>query len=461
MFVRILGFGALGLCLSSAAWAAPTVRACAAGDDVPAGYAGAAQPNLAGSPPFTGYVQLFWSSAWDVQAWVYNDSAHPERLIVRMLSNGTKKCSVVDDAAHDLRMLDVRTGNQNDTITLEHETTGAAISRPPGNNNAAIHVVAQARGGSDTLATAMSGGSTDVCQYLVGGAGADSTIRGYTNVNCGIGGSMAAIAAPAGATERDNFEAWCDATAGGPTTVDGIDNIELRGSAAQIAFGCEGADKLIGGDGNDVLWGDLGEDTGDDLLSAVTPPTGSDAWDDQLIGDDGDDLMNGEWGEDVLHGDAGDDTLDGYTGDDEFFCGMGDDTVTAGDGADEVWGSDGADIVDGGPGNDRLHGNDGDDSLHGGDDNDTLCGGGQFDAYDGGGGENKLYHPVLSDPPTGSDIPDASDAGAGASNRCSNFSYDLGGTTLPFGENPTGACTNDLPSSASDAAYLSACPNEI
>ena len=102
---------------------------------------------------------------------------------------------------------------------------------------------------------------------------------------------------------------------------------------------------LVGGDGDDVLFGDDG--------------------DDQLYGGDGDDILIGYNGDDHLEGGAGDDSLSGNEGDDRLFGGAGDDSLYGGDDDDEdlLDGGDGDDQLDGGPGNDWLFGGDGDDEF--------------------------------------------------------------------------------------------------
>jgi Ca2+-binding RTX toxin-like protein len=65
------------------------------------------------------------------------------------------------------------------------------------------------------------------------------------------------------------------------------------------------ADLIFGGAGNDEIFGEGGNDT--------------------IIGGDGDDRLFGRWGDDVILGGAGDDRMGG---------GVGADTVTGGEGSD-------------------------------------------------------------------------------------------------------------------------------
>lgn len=126
----------------------------------------------------------------------------------------------------------------------------------------------------------------------------------------------------------------------------------------------------------------------------------------------GNDTLIGGMGDDVLYGEDGDDTLEGGSGNDQLFGGDGNDTITGGSGNDYVEGGDGNDIIDtSGPNNtnlpdrgfpsyngfpavpadpdgfndrDTVYGGDGDDTITTGDDNDTIFGGAGNDTIDGG-----------------------------------------------------------------------------
>ena len=102
--------------------------------------------------------------------------------------------------------------------------------------------------------------------------------------------------------------------------------------------GNEGDDRLVGGDGKDIL---LGGEGNDQLVGGNQ--------DDQLSGGDGDDVLIGGGAKDRLNGDAGNDILSGGFGADRLFGGSGNDTLTGGDGGDtfrfEVSGGSDADQV--------------------------------------------------------------------------------------------------------------------
>ena len=67
--------------------------------------------------------------------------------------------------------------------------------------------------------------------------------------------------------------------------------------------------------------------------------------------------------------------------DDKLYLTDGNDTFDAGLGNDEIWGGNGDDIINGGEGDDTLYGNDGNDTLIGGKGNDKLKGGNGNDTY--------------------------------------------------------------------------------
>ncbi len=124
-------------------------------------------------------------------------------------------------------------------------------------------------------------------------------------------------------------------------------------------------DTLIGGAGNDMLFGNAQTDT--------------------LDGGAGDDTLDGWTGDDQINGGDGDDVLIGYYGDDEIDGGAGNDTIFTGRQA-EFGGNSGADTINGGDGDDVfvvdqsndghvLTGGDGDDSYifrYAQDDNATI-----------------------------------------------------------------------------------------
>lgn len=93
-----------------------------------------------------------------------------------------------------------------------------------------------------------------------------------------------------------------------------------------ILSGTDGPDHLIGGTGNDFLYGH----GGDDRLEGG-------AGSDQLMGHAGNDTLLGGAGNDYIYAGAGDDLIDGGAGNDDIISGPGNDTLTGGDGADRFF----------------------------------------------------------------------------------------------------------------------------
>ena len=85
-------------------------------------------------------------------------------------------------------------------------------------------------------------------------------------------------------------------------------------------------DTMIGGKGNDILYGKDG--------------------DDELFGGDDNDYLSGDAGNDYLYGGAGHDDLRGYDGNDILFAGAGNDRLAGYDGAD-TFAFSGTEILDG------------------------------------------------------------------------------------------------------------------
>lgn len=171
-------------------------------------------------------------------------------------------------------------------------------------------------------------------------------------------------------------------TQGADTLVGGADD--------DVIYGFEGADTLKGGGGNDVLAGNEGNDVlqggdGDDYLlggagnDTIDGGAGNDwaAYEDAAAGVKVDLTLNGAQntvgagtdkliGIENVYGSAFNDTLIGSAAANMMVGGAGNDTVSGGKGDDTLWGSDGHDTLDGGDGDDYLVGGAGDDLIKGG-----------------------------------------------------------------------------------------------
>ena len=184
------------------------------------------------------------------------------------------------------------------------------------------------------------------------------------------------------------------------TLIGGTGNDYLDGgNDDDVLDGGDGADTLIGGAGNDTLNGGHDDDSvdggaGNDWLTG-------DLGNDTVRGGDGDDSVFGAEGDDVMFGDAGNDSMEGWLGNDSMYGGdgddymdasVGDDLLEGGDGNDTLLGGSdiGADTLRGGAGNDELSAGGGDDILDGGEGADVLFAADGNDLLDGGAGDDTL-----------------------------------------------------------------------
>ncbi|MHC8302408.1 retention module-containing protein [Pseudomonas sp. ZS1P83] len=108
-------------------------------------------------------------------------------------------------------------------------------------------------------------------------------------------------------------------------------------STFDVSGAHDGDDTLLGGAGNDIIFGQGGDDK-------LYGGSGNDI----LLGGTGNDLLNGDAGNDFLIGGTGTDTLDGGAGNDTLLGGTGNDSLIGGSGADTfVWkaGDTGSDVI--------------------------------------------------------------------------------------------------------------------
>ena len=155
-------------------------------------------------------------------------------------------------------------------------------------------------------------------------------------------------------------------------------NDSLYGRAGDDTLtGGAGADRLLGGDGTDtasyasspaavrvILEDGSGEDShaqGDTLINIenlIGSGAGDELWGDfnanRLEGGEGDDILNGLFGNDTLIGGAGNDTFSGGMGNDTLIGDDGNDNLRAGAGDDRLYGGAGNDNLFGGPAADRF-----------------------------------------------------------------------------------------------------------
>ena len=140
-----------------------------------------------------------------------------------------------------------------------------------------------------------------------------------------------------------------------------------------------GANKWLGGDGNDIIY--CRREASDDLISTVTG-TYNRTDSDQITDNITIDLSKGTYDGSSLSG-TGTFTFEGI---ETVLCGKGDDTLTGNDKDNFLFGDEGDDTQNGGAGADVVNGGSGDDTLVGGEGDDTLWGFTGADTLTGGAG---------------------------------------------------------------------------
>jgi Ca2+-binding RTX toxin-like protein len=285
-------------------------------------------------------------------------------------------------------------------------------------------------GGNDTLDA--SGFATN--QTIRLGAGEYSSIGALTNnITIAFGGVQNAIENAIGGSGNDTISGNDSSN----RLEGGRGNDTLTGSLRST-----NADTLLGGAGNDGLWGGGGDTlmggvdndryyvTSGDIVSeafneghdtvetelasyTLTPNVEdlvfiNDEFDvtgahhgigngrnNTITGAGGDDTLDGLGGVDTLNGADGGDTLNGGFGNDILNGAGGNDTLNGDQDADTLDGGTGTDTLNGGSGNDTLYGRAENDILNGGADNDTLVGGEAKDTLTGGSGADTFrFHNV-------------------------------------------------------------------
>lgn len=147
----------------------------------------------------------------------------------------------------------------------------------------------------------------------------------------------------------------------------GPNYLRFLGGEHVVLGGTNNSETIVGGDGDDAIWGDGGNDSleGGYGVDHIFGGSGND-----VITDRGSDI--GEF--DVIHGDDGDDVMNPGMGLDLVFGGRGQDFIAGGSEDKDVFGGEGTDFIRGGGGLNFLQGNEGDDWMEGGDSFNTLAG---------------------------------------------------------------------------------------
>ena len=223
--------------------------------------------------------------------------------------------------------------------------------------------------------------------------------RGY-QLNTGGGADTVTIAAgvPTGTTNlgpgNDRFTgrtagAAADRVRGG----DG-DDVLKGGAGNDVLFGEGGADQVAGESGSDVVDGGAGDDQLEFGGAAMAAGAGSGP--DEVRGGPGTDRLSYldhnakiSVSLDDRPGDGSAGEADNVRSDVEVIVGSElDDVLSGNDGAQQLFGNAGFDRIDGLGGDDVLNGGTGDDELYGGPGRDRLEGSADEDYLDGGSGED-------------------------------------------------------------------------
>ena len=168
------------------------------------------------------------------------------------------------------------------------------------------------------------------------------------------------------ASQLSSIPVYFEGGRGSDTLIGGDAADVIKGDFdATIGDGAEGNDWIEGRGGNDTLYGDGGEGgsdtiiggTGDNLIWGDSGD-GAEGRGDSLIGGLGNDTIIGHAGNDYINGIGGDNLLiggrDGSEGNDTIIGGTGNDILVGGKGADRLVATGGRNILLGGGGSDTL-----------------------------------------------------------------------------------------------------------
>jgi Ca2+-binding RTX toxin-like protein len=137
--------------------------------------------------------------------------------------------------------------------------------------------------------------------------------------------------------------------------------------------------RLIGGAGNDVAYGNGGSD----YISLF-------GGNNQVHGSYGNDIILTGSGDDAIHGGGGSDQIEAGAGQNRVYAGWGDDTINTGAGDDIIEAGGGRNQVTSGAGNDRITSLWGDDSIDAGSGNNVISAGGGNNRIVAGSGNDVI-----------------------------------------------------------------------
>ncbi|BBQ31825.1 type I secretion C-terminal target domain-containing protein [Aeromonas caviae] len=299
----------------------------------------------------------------------------------------------------------------DDDVRLNTVLKGSYVAGKIYNNDGKTIIDAQGRvysydwrGTQSTIGAMRPDGKGGYVYWSLGGNGQDSSDTTITNsvagfgLLTGMGVTVEAIGLGANISYNDLKSYDSDGVIKTGVNASDLANAILGTPVSNLP----GVDRLDGGAGDDILFGDAVRFTGisgegyaaikqyvsgklgagsvtDAQVHAYITDHASE-FDQSSTNDKGDTLLGGD-GNDILFGQGGDDFLYGGAGNDTLFGGSGNDTLYGESGNDRLYGGSGNDTLYGGTGNDILSGGLGNDILIGGAGNDILMGDAGADTF--------------------------------------------------------------------------------
>ncbi|MFM5243306.1 type I secretion C-terminal target domain-containing protein, partial [Aeromonas rivipollensis] len=298
-----------------------------------------------------------------------------------------------------------------DDVRLNSVLNGSYVAGRVYSNDGKTIIDAQGRvysydrwGNQSTIGAMRPDGKGGYVYLSLGGDGQDSSDATITNsvagfgLLTGMGVTVEAIGLGANISYNDLKSYDSDGVIKTGVNASDLANTILGTSVNNLP----GADRLDGGAGDDILFGDAVRFTGisgegyaaikqyvagklgagsvtdaqvhsyiRDHASEFDQSSANDKGD-TLYGGDGNDILFGQGGDDFLYGGTGNDTLFGGSGNDILYGESGNDSLSGGSGNDTLYGGTGNDILSGGLGNDILIGGLGNDVLKGDAGSDTF-----------------------------------------------------------------------------------------
>ncbi|WP_422366240.1 DUF5801 repeats-in-toxin domain-containing protein [Pelagibius sp.] len=226
-------------------------------------------------------------------------------------------------------------------------------------------------------------GDQRAVEHVLGTGSGDSVSELQGLIDSGSTVDAVGIAIADGST-ADGFLSQVDDDGDSSNIATGEQLLQVLGDLSQVnSLADAGSDSLAGGDGADLIFGDvLFTDLLAAELSGTAPPAGS-GWAviQQLVSEGFFDPLPGDSTEEKILNflrDPANQELYNFSGEsvaDGIGRAGGNDTIDGGAGNDTIFGQEGDDVIDGGADDDIIDGGSGADSIQGGTGNDLLIGG--------------------------------------------------------------------------------------